>query len=117
MFFFLRSNCEDCTGDMVGLLFTWTHLNEIAHLINEKGINRSYESILTIGSFVSSTTHKNEAKTLFKITQTLMMKELNAHVGGNTVWVSHDKTEFQKIREHSHMIWFRKYSNYNVSVN
>ena len=33
-----RSNCEDCTGEMVGPLFTWTDLNEIANLINEEGI-------------------------------------------------------------------------------
>ena len=37
--------------------------------------------------------------------QTLMIKELDVHIGENTVWVSHDKAGFQKIREHSHMIW------------
>ena len=37
--------------------------------------------------------------------QTLMMKELDVHIGGDTVWVSHEKAEFQKIRDCSHMIW------------
>ena len=46
-----RSNSEDCTGEMVGPLFTWTYLNEIANLINEKGISCNYELVLTIDSF------------------------------------------------------------------
>ena len=84
---------------MVGLLFTSTDLNEIANLINERGINCNYESFLTIDSFVTSThpTHENKAKTFFKMAQTLMMKELDDHIGGNTVWVSHDKAELQRL--------------------
>ena len=91
---------------MVGPLFTWKDLNETANLISEKGINHNYQSIFTIDSFVASThpTHGNEAKTLFKMAQTLMAKEFDVHIGGNTVWVSHDKAAIQKIREHSHMI-------------
>ena len=83
-----RSNCEDYIGEMVGPLFTWTDLNKITNLINERGINCNYESISAIDSFVTSThqTHGNEAKTFFKISQTLMMKELDVHIGGNTVW-------------------------------
>ena len=90
------SNCEDCTGEIVGPSFTWTDLNEITNLINEKGVNCNYESILTIDSFVTSTypTHGNAAKLLFKMAQTMMMKKLNVHICGNTVWVSHDKAEF-----------------------
>ena len=78
---------------MVGPLFTWTDLNEIAHMISEKIINPNYESILTTASFVASRhpTHENKTKTLFKMAQILMMKEFNVHIGGNTVWVSHDK--------------------------
>ena len=118
MLFCWRSNCEDFTGEMVGPLFTWTDLNEIATSISEKGINHNFESILTIDSFVTSThpSHGNEATTSFKMAQTLMMKELDVHIGGNTVWVSHDKAAFQKIRENSHMIWLGKYSNYYVSL-
>ena len=102
---------------MVGTLFISTDLNETAYLINEKIIDCNYESILTIDSFVTLTqpTHGNEAKRLFKMVQTFMMKKLDVHIGGNTVWVSNDKAEFQKLREHSHMIWLGKYSNYNVS--
>ena len=33
-----RTNCEDCTGEIVGPLFTWTDLNEIALLIKVRGI-------------------------------------------------------------------------------
>ena len=33
---------------MVGPLFTWTDLNEIANLIIEKGINCNFKSILAI---------------------------------------------------------------------
>ena len=104
---------------MVGPLFTWTDLNKIANLISKKEIIHNYESILTIDSFLTSThpTHGNEAKTLFKMAQAMMMKELDVHIGGNTVWVNHDKVAFQKIREFSHMIWLGKYSNDNVSVN
>ena len=92
--------------------------NEIANLISEKGINHNFESILTIDSFVTLThpTHGNEAKTLFKMTQTLMMKELDVHISENFVWVSHDQAAFQKIRERSHMIWLGKYSTYNVPL-
>ena len=54
--------------------------------------------------------HGNEAKAFFNMTQTLMMKELNAHIGGNTVLISHDKAEFQKIRDCSHMISLGKYN-------
>ena len=87
-------------------------MNEIANLINEKGINGNYESISTIDSFIASThpTHGNEEKATFNMAQTLMMKDLDVHIGRNTVWVSHDKTEFQKIRECFHMIWFGKYN-------
>ena len=62
-------------------------------------------------SFVTSThpTNINEAKTFFEMAQTLMIKELDVHIGGNMVWVSHDKVEFQKIREY-HMIWLGKYT-------
>ena len=42
--------------------------------------------------------------------QTLMMKELHIHIGGNTMWVSHDKAKLQKIREHSNIIWLGKYN-------
>ena len=38
-----------------------------------------------------------------------MVKELDVHIRRNNVWVSHDKAEFEKIRECSHMILFRKY--------
>ena len=41
--------------------------------------------------------------------QTLIMKELDVHIGGNGVWISHDKADFQKIRECSHKIWLGKY--------
>ena len=34
--FWWRSNCEDCTGKMVGLLFTFTDLNEITNFISKK---------------------------------------------------------------------------------
>ena len=69
-------------------------------------INCNYESILTIDSFVTSTypTHGNEAKTFFKIEQTLLMKELDAHIGGSTVCVSHDKTSFKRLE--SVPTWF-----------
>ena len=40
--------------------------------------------------------------------QTLMMKELDVHIGGNTVWISHDKAECQKIKERSCTIWLEK---------
>ena len=97
---------------MVGPLFTWTDLNKIANLINKRGINCNYKSTLTIDSFVISThpTHGNEAKAFFKVAKTLVMKELDVHIGGNTVWVSNEKAHFQKIREHSHMIWLVKYN-------
>ena len=54
------SNCEDCTGEMVWILFNWTDLNEIENL------NCNYESILIIGSFFTWThpMHGNEAKKL-----------------------------------------------------
>ena len=73
---------------------------------------------MSIDSFVTSThqTHGNEAKTLSNMAQTLMIKELDVHISGNTVWVSHDKAAFQKIREHFHMIWLGKYSIHNVSL-
>ena len=98
---------------MVGPLVTWTDFNDTDILISEKGINSNFKLILTIDSFFMSThpTHGNEAKTLFKIAQTLMMKKLDVHIGGNTMWVSHDKAAFQKIRECSHMILLGKYSN------
>ena len=103
---------------MVGPLFIQTGLNEIANLINKSGINCSYESVLTFDSFVTSTctTHGNDAKTFFPMAQTLMMNKLDVHIGGYTVWVSHDKAEFQKIRENSHMIWLKKNSNFNISI-
>ena len=37
-----------------------------------------------------------------------MMKELDVHIGGKFVWFSDEKAEFQKIREPSHMIWWKK---------
>ena len=76
-------------------------------MINDKGINRNYESILTNDSFVTLThpTHGNEAKIFSKVAQTLMMKELDVHIGGNTVWISKEKAEFQKIRYYFHMNW------------
>ena len=61
--------------------------------------------------------HGNEAKPLFKMAQTLMMKELDVHIAEKTVWVSHGKEAFQMMREHFHMIWLGKYSNYTVSLN
>ena len=36
-----------------------------------------------------------------------MMKELDVHIGGKFVWISDEKAEFQKIREPSHMIWWK----------
>ena len=42
--------------------------------------------------------------------QNLMMKELDVHVNGKTVWITHDETSFLKMREHSHMIWLEKYN-------
>ena len=42
--------------------------------------------------------------------QTLMTKEFDAHIGENTVWISHYEAEFQKIREHFYMIWLEKYN-------
>ena len=79
LLFCWKSNCEDCTGEVVGPLFTWTNLNIIANLIKERGINYNYDSILTIGSFIKSKhpSHGNEAKTVFNMAQTLMMKELD----------------------------------------
>ena len=72
---------------MVGPFFTWTDLNKIANLINKSGINCIYESILTIDSFFISAnpTYENEAKTFFKLAQTLIMKELDNRIGGNSV--------------------------------
>ena len=63
------SNCEDCKGEVVNLLFIWTDLNKIANLINKRGINCNYESILTIDSFITSThqAYDNKAKTFFKM--------------------------------------------------
>ena len=86
---------------------------ETANLLIKNGINH-YDSILTIDSFVTSThpTHENEAKTLLKMAQTLMMKELDNHISGHTVCVSQDKTEFQKIRNHFQMIWLGKFSSF-----
>ena len=40
--------------------------------------------------------------------QNLMMKEIDVHTGRNTGWSSHDRAEFQKIREYFHMIWLGK---------
>ena len=94
-------------------------MNEIANLISENEFDCSYESILTNDLFVASThpTHGHEAKTLFEMAQTLVMKELDVHIGGNAVWVSHDRAAFQKIRKWFHTISFGKYSNYNLSRN
>ena len=39
--------------------------------------------------------------------QTLMMIELDFHIGGNTLQVSHDKAKFHTMREHCLMIWLR----------
>ena len=39
-----------------------------------------------------------------------MMKELDVDIGGNIVWIGHEKAESQKIRKCSHMIWLRKYN-------
>ena len=44
------------------------------------------------------------------------MKKLDVRIGGNTVWVSHDKAEFQKIRECFHMIWLGKYNLLKLSI-
>ena len=95
-----KSNSEDCTGEVVGPLFTWT----------DWGINCNYESTLTTDWFVTHPTHGNEEKAFFKMAPILMMKELDVHIGGNAIWVSHDKAEFQKIRECSPLIWMGKYS-------
>ena len=95
-----RSNSKDCTGEVVGPLFNWEDLNGIANMINKRGINCSYEFILTIGSYVTSThpTHGHEEKTYFKMAQTLMMKELDVYIAENTVWIS------------NYMIWLGKYN-------
>ena len=62
----------NCTGILVEPLFTWTDLNEIANLINKKGINCNYQSLLAIDSCVTSThsSHGNTAKMFFKMSQT-----------------------------------------------
>ena len=62
-----RSNCEDCTGKMIEP-FIWIDLNEIANLINKRGINCNYDSILAIDLFMTSTnpTHGNQAKIFSK---------------------------------------------------
>ena len=70
------------------------------------------EYISTIESLVTSRhpTHGNKAKMFFKMAQKSMMKKLDIHIGGNTVWISHDEAEFQKIGKCSHMIWLGKYN-------
>ena len=48
--------------------------------------------------------------------QTLMVKELDVHIGGNNVWVSHEKTETQNIKECSHTIWLGKYNLSSLAI-
>ena len=95
--------------------WTFLHLDRFKQNFDfdqQSEINCNYESISTIDTFVTSAhpTHGNTAKTFFKMAQTLMIMELDSHIGGNAVWVSHEKTEFQKIREHSYMILLGQYN-------
>ena len=92
---------------MIGHLFTSIEWNEIAKLNNNWWFNCSYELILSIDSLVTPRCprHGIEAKMFSHMAQNLMMKELDVHIGGNTVWVSHEKVKFWKITECSHIIW------------
>ena len=86
-----------CTGEMV--VFFLDKVKQKENLISEKGINCDYDYILCIDSFVPSThpSYGKEAKLLFKMETTLIMKVLDVHIGGNAVWASHNKAAFQNM--------------------
>ena len=66
------------------------------------------------------TPHMKKKQKNFKMAQSLMMKEFDVHICGNTVWISHDKAEYQKISFTHELVGKMKYiiaCNKNVSFN